>query len=597
MDRNTVIGALLILAMLLAYQFLAPTPPPEPARQQKQTTATTSKATAAIPEQALADSAAMTGPAQDIVLENPDLRLTLSTQGGRVKQVFLKKYKTYDQQPLLLQRPGTSVQQLQLPVGGRLTDVSNLPFTPTRQGNTVRFTATVPGGGQVSQTYTLPAAGYEVGYLLAASGFQGEAARLSWRHEVEPTEKDLNKLRSESTVNFYTASDAFENLSPSGSGLEEEAPEEPLKWVSFKQMYFVSGLIPRQTTLQKAQLKTTAYPEDDRRLKTLEASVQVPLADLATGKGQFTWFFGPNDFETVNKVADGFNRNVDLGYAFVRPINRLVFVPMFQFLGKFITNYGLLIVVLVLIIKLALTPLTYKSYVSMAKMRVMQPELAALKEKIGDDDPAKMQQEQMKLYQQVGINPLSGCIPQLLTLPILMSVFFLFPNLIDLRQQPFLWSNDLSTYDDLIKFGFKVPLLGNHISLFTLLMTASSLAFAWYNNQTTPAAPGPVDMKMLGYIMPLVFFFVMNSFPAGLAWYYFVSNIVTIGQQQIIKRFVDEDRIKNVLEDNRRKMATGERKKSKFSEILDRQMKAAQEAQRQAGDARNGRIDSDKKKK
>ncbi|MBC7891136.1 MAG: membrane protein insertase YidC, partial [Sphingobacteriaceae bacterium] len=287
--------------------------------------------------------------------------------------------------------------------------------------------------------------------------------------------------------------------------------------------------------------------------------------------------------DSEGKIAEGFQRNVYLGYAVVQPINRYVFVPLFNALGKVFTNYGVLIIVLVLIIKLALTPLTYKSYVSMAKMRVLQPEIALIREKVGDSDPAKLQQEQMKLYQQVGVSPLSGCVPQLLTLPILMSVFFLFPNLIELRQQPFLWSSDLSTYDAIIRFGsVTIPFLGNHISLFTAMMTASSIAFAYYNNQMTPDQPGsPINMKTLGYIMPLVFFFVMNSFPAGLSWYYFVSNAVTIGQQVLIRRFIDEGKILAVLNENRQKFARGEVKKSKFSDYLQKSLQAAEEAKKQ----------------
>ncbi len=254
-------------------------------------------------------------------------------------------------------------------------------------------------------------------------------------------------------------------------------------------------------------------------------------------------------------------------------------VPLFNLLEQFISNYGLLIILLVVIIKLLLTPLTYKSYISMAKMRLLAPELEEIKKK-NPDDMAKQQQDQMKLYQEVGVSPFSGCIPVLATMPILLSLFFLFPNLIELRQQPFLWASDLSTYDSFLKLPFTIPFYGNHISLFTLFMTLSSIAYAYYNNQMTPTQPGPVNMKLMSYIMPVMFMFVLNSFPAGLTFYYFVSNIVTIAQQLVIRRFVDEDKIRKVLEENKKKNTDKPKQQSKFQKYLEKSLQAADEARK-----------------
>lgn len=222
----------------------------------------------------------------------------------------------------------------------------------------------------------------------------------------------------------------------------------------------------------------------------------------------------------------------------------------------------------------------------MAKTRILAPEIAKIKEKIGDD-AAKVQQATMKLYQEVGVNPLSGCIPVLATMPILMAVFLLFPNLINLRQQSFLWANDLSTFDSIITLPFSIPFYGSHVSLFCLLMTVSQLAYGYYNNQITPDQPGqPIDMKKMAYITPVIFMFIMNSFPAGLSFYYFVSNLVTIGQQLAIRKFVDEDKIKVLLEENRKKIASGGGKKSRFSQYLQNQMKAVEEAQKAQQEAK-----------
>lgn len=602
MDRNTLIGLLLIMSMLLAYQLLVPTPEqPQPGKPQELAARNQRKNQPAIPAPLDSTAAraafgnfasAATGTAQDIVVENPDIKITFSTLGGRVKQVLLKKYQTFDQQPLLIFDESHSKVLLEIPTATGKVDLGQLYFTPVvasraidkKNGATqVTFSLRTSSGQVIEQAYSLLSTGYQLDYALRVNGLPvNQKARLYWQQRVPRTENDLTDNRLKSVVNYYFTSETFDGLSEDATGTQEAALEEPVRWVSFKQKYFVSGFVAKNSPLTGVKVKATSHPENPGdAIKTLEAEAFIPTEDLATGKGQFTWYFGPNDYQLTKKVTDGFDRNVYLGYALVKPINQYVFVPLFQFLGSFISNYGILIIVLVLLIKLALTPLTYKSYVSMAKMRVLQPELNALREKIGEDDPSKMQQEQMKLYQQVGVNPLSGCIPQLLTLPILMSVFFLFPNLIELRQQNFLWSRDLSSFDSILTLPFAIPFYGQHVSLFALLMTASSIAFAYYNNQMTPDSPGPVNMKMLGYIMPVAFLFVMNSFPAGLSWYYFVSNMVTIGQQITIRRFVDEDKIKAVLEENRKKFSEGKVKKSKFSEYLQKQLQAAEEMKKQ----------------
>ena len=603
MDRNTIIGLLLILLMLVGYQVLMPTPS-EPAKPTpQQITSRPQRKTQPAAPNTLDSTAtraafgtfasATTGTAQDVTIETGDVKITFSTLGGRLKQVLLKNYKTFDGKPLILADESRTKTILELPTATGKVDLTKLYFsTPSTSqtlgaGQTARvsFALSLPNGQSVEQTYTVPGKGFQVGYALKTTGLTlAQPLRFYWQENVDRTEKDVVDNRTKTSVNYYLAnSEEFDGLSET-SDEADASLDQPTRWVSFKQKYFVSGFIAKNSPLQNVKIKQTGHPENlNENIKTLEMEAQIPAADVSSGKAQFEWFFGPNDFKVVNKVTEGFQRNVYLGYAVVQPINRYVFVPLFNALGKVFNNYGVLIIVLVLIIKLALTPLTYKSYVSMAKMRVLQPEIALIREKVGDADPAKLQQEQMKLYQQVGVSPLSGCVPQLLTLPILMSVFFLFPNLIELRQESFLWANDLSTYDSVVRFGnVTIPFLGNHISLFTVLMTASSIGFAYYNNQMTPDQPGsPINMKMLGYIMPLIFFFVMNSFPAGLSWYYFTSNVVTIGQQLLIRRFIDEDKIKAVLEENRKKFARGEVKKSKFSDYLQKSLQAAEEAKKQ----------------
>jgi YidC/Oxa1 family membrane protein insertase len=614
MDRNQLIGIVLIMAMLVGYQLLVPKPAPEKqAASKTQTTQPTrpssssaglAKASQDSATQSLDSAAAKakfgdfaavaSGQARDIVVENKDIKVTFSTQGGRVKEVILKNYKTYNQKPLVLIDGQSSETELVLPTNRGKVDLHQLYYQTTTQHSVVSgqpqqivFRAEVAPGQAVEQVYIVPAEGYVLDYDLKLNGLDNSLAsgdiRFLWADEMRQYENDLANNRRAATINYLTANESFEKLTE-GESNEEASPEEPVQWFTIKHKYFLSGFVAKNSPFTKTNFKTLVDPADSSVVKTAIADVTLPIADVKAGKGQYKFYYGPNDFQLLGSVAPEFDQNVYLGYSILKPINKYFFVPVFNFLEKFITNYGLLIIALVVFVKLILTPLTYKSYVSMAKMRVLQPELNEMKERVGDD-MAKQQSEQMKLYQEVGVSPLSGCVPVLATMPILFALFMLFPNLIELRQKSFLWANDLSTYDAFITFP-TLPFIGSHLSLFTVLMTASSIAYAYYNNQTTPTQPGPVNMKALSYVFPLMFMFVLNSYPAGLTFYYFVSNVVTIAQQQLIRRFVDEDKIKAVLDENRRKNAAGEGKKpGGFQALLQKQLAAAEEARKQADEA------------
>jgi YidC/Oxa1 family membrane protein insertase len=605
MDRNTLIGMALMMTMLVAYNYLAPTPEPTPTPP---TAKTQPKSTPQPKDIPALDSVtaklqygefakAAQGTAQDIVIETEDLRVVLNTKGGVVKEVLLKKYKTYQQKPLYLLDAQSSSFELSLPTAKGTANVADLYFTTTAtsqtlkegQTATVAFKLNTTASQYVEQVYTIKGKSYTIDYDLKTVGMDAalakEPARLQWRDALKQYENDLVENRKVITTNYYA--DGLSNIGLGATSNVEEKIDEPVQWFTHKNKYFLSGFIAKNEPFTNAVLQSNPGT-DSAYVSTMQSSVALSTADLKAGKGNFQFYFGPNDYQIVKEVAaPDFGDNVDLGYAFLRPLNKFFFVPMFNLFEKFIGNYGVLIICLVIFIKLLLTPLVYKSYISMAKMRVLAPELAVIKEKVGDD-AAKMQQEQMKLYQQVGVSPLSGCVPVLATMPVLMALFFLFPNLIELRQKSFLWANDLSTYDAPFYLPFSIPFYGAHVSVFTLLMTVSQLIYARYNNQITPqqTQPGMPDMKMLTYAMPVVFMFVMNTFPAGLSFYYFVSNLVTIAQQQIIRRFVNDDKIKAILEVNRKKIASGEKKKSKFSDMLEKSMRAAEEAKKQADEAK-----------
>lgn len=601
MERNQVIGLVLILLMLIGYQVLVPKPEiPATTSQQQAPPVTTTPASPTVSDSiAILDSAqassvygdfasAARGQAQDLTIETSDVKVVFSNKGGVMKDVLLKKYKTYDQKPLYLISDKHSNFQLNLPTAKGNVDLAELYFTTTDTDKTisekdsavVTYRLALSDNQYVEQTYVVRGTGYVIDYGIQAKGVgvSNKPLQYGWKNEMLQFENDLNENRKAVTINYYT--DELESLSPNPDSKVGAESENPVRWFTMKHKYFLAGLISESTPLQNVKLEANVDPMDSSIVKILDVQASIPMSALANGKPQFKYYMGPNDFHTLTEVAaENFDENVYLGYAFLKPINEYFLVPLFNILEKVISNYGLLIICLVLIVKTLLTPLTYKSYVSMAKMRVLAPELEELKKK-NPDDMAKQQQDQMKLYQQVGVSPLSGCVPVVATMPILFSLFFLFPNLIELRQESFLWAKDLSTYDSFIKLPFTIPFYGSHVSLFTLMMTVSSIAYAYYNNQMTPTQSGPVNMKFLSYVMPLMFMFVLNNFPAGLTFYYFVSNVVTIGQQLLIRRFVDEDKIKKILDENRIKNAAGNKKQSKFQQYLEKTLQAGEEAKR-----------------
>ncbi|RSK46823.1 membrane protein insertase YidC [Hymenobacter rigui] len=602
MDRNSAIGVFLMAALLLIYLQFAPKPEPEKAAPAKTTAAAKALGAApatpdsvALARQLGTFAAAAQGTAQTTELKNDLLTVTFSSKGGRVEAVRLSKYKTFFGQPLdLFDAKSAQLDTRFRTTDGRQIKLSDLYFRPEPQGsNALRFVADV-AGGQIEQLYTLPTNSYELSYNLRFNGLNSAVAQepltFTFVDNVRQTEQDRKQNRNHTTINRYLASGDHTALAEASEKPEEIKVTEPLKWVAHKHDFFVAGIVADHE-FSSGQLNSTVDLNDSTYIKTLSTTLAIPAADVQQGKANFRFYFGPNSFNILKEVAPDFDRNVYLGWGLFRWVNRFVVLPVFHFLEQFISSYGIIIVLLVVLIKLVTWPLTYKTYESQAKMKVLKPELDAIKEKYPDDQ-VKQQQETMKLHQSMGVNPLSGCIPTLLTIPILFAMFQFFPNAIELRQQPFLWAHDLSTYDDLIKLPFTVPFLGNHISLFTVLMTLSTLAMTYQSNQTNSAMQGP--MKFYSYLMPLVFFFVLNSFAAGLTWYYLVSNLVTMAQQAITRRFVDDSKVRAKLEAN--KVKNKDKKPTGFAARLQDAMKAAQEKEaqnRQGGRATAAASDDD----
>ncbi|MTI30562.1 membrane protein insertase YidC [Xanthovirga aplysinae] len=607
MDKNQITGLVLISVLLVVYfKFFAPEPTPPPTVEgTEQTTIQDSGTTEGEKTHQIftkTDSlenllnqekygqfgSALSGEDRDITIENEKVKITFNTKGGRIKEALIKDYYTFDKKPLIIFNDESDQIDLILKTPSGPVNLSDLYFTSNAQdikikegeNASVSFSVPLGNGQSITQTYTLAGDNYNIDYNLDMKGVDQLTTDnnlvYSWNDRLIKLEDDLKQSRLNTTINYFTASEDFEDLDKRSEGKQEVAVTEGVKWIGIKQKFFTSAIISKSNPFKNVILSTDFNEADTTYVKIADVNLQIPLSDLQGGKGNFTYYFGPNDFNVMKKVTPGFDKNVFLGWAIFRWINQYVIITIFQVLEKWIPNYGIIILILVLIIKIFLFPLSYKSYISMAKTKALKPELDEIKAQF-PDNLQKQQAAQMELYQKIGINPLSGCVPVLLQLPVLYAMFSFFPNSIELRQKAFLWAPDLSTYDAFIHLSTTIPFLGNHISLFTLLMTASTFLYTWSNNQVSgAAAQGP--MKTMTYLMPIVFMFVLNSYPAGLSYYYFCSQMVTFGQQMITRRFVDDKKIHEMLEKSKKR---NKGKKSGFQQRIQEAMKAAQEQQQQ----------------
>ncbi|MBK6264027.1 membrane protein insertase YidC [Marivirga sp. S37H4] len=610
MEKNQATGLILISILLIAYfWFFADAPGPvvdETNDQTEQVESPESRDTSTLgnndgsrAENLESDSlineslkskygvfaSAANGTSELITFNTDVIEITFDKKGGIISQLELKNFETYDGQPLVLAEESLDQQQLIVNAAVGAVDLYELnyelvekPNSILKAGDTSRvvFKADFGNGRSIEQIYTLSGSHYEVGYELALNGFQneiiGENFTLIWNKKMRKFEKDLTESRRKATINYYSVEDGMDYLSESAD-TDEEILTEPIQWFSFKQNFFNSALIT-DIPMQRAHAKVSQEGLSDEFVKDGEMKVEIALSEVKDKKGEFKFYYGPNNYKILQTVAADFEENIYLGWFPISLVNKYVIINVFHVLEKYISNYGIIIIILVFLIKLALSPLSYKSYVSMAKTKVLKPQLDEIKEKHGGD-MQKAQAEQMQLYQKVGVNPLSGCIPLLLQMPILFAMFYFFPSSIELRQEAFLWANDLSTYDSIATLPFTIPFYGNHVSLFTILMTLSTLLITWSQGQVS-SVQGP--MKNIQYIMPVVFMFVLNSFAAALSFYYFVANIITYGQQALIRKMIDEDKIKQILEENKKKNVN--KKTSKFQQRLQEAMKASEEAKK-----------------
>lgn len=602
MDRNTLTGLVLIF-VIIAGSFYLLQPSEEEIKRERQLQDSLARARAGIENvipttdtlttattTSVLDSAKLSGPfgqalageERTITLENEHIKATVSTKGGRIKSVELKGETTYDGQPLMLLDDEYNKFGLFFSAAGKniitnelyfATDGDNVHVTG-KDSASVTFRLAYAPDKYIDYIYSIRGDGHNVGLTIVTKGMQDVVAPtenqlvLNWEAALTQKEKDMDSERQRSTLYYSLGDNEIDHLNTSKD--DDEELKEHIKWLSFKQHFFSNVLVSENGfNGGKVNVYTSA---DAGIVKLFAANLRLDFGRQDINTYPMHFFFGPNQYKVLKAHGYGLEKQIDMGWGPMKWINRFITVPVFNFLDSFNWSYGLVILILTVLLKSVLSPLTYRSYVSMAKMRVLKPEMDEIKEKVGQDNPTLLQQEYLKLYKQAGVNPLGGCIPMLLQMPFTIAFFFFFPNLFELRGESFLWVKDLSTYDSVISFS-PLPLVGvDHISLMCILMTCATLLSTWYNNSISGAANA--QMKYVGYFMPLIFLFVLNSFPAGLNYYYFLSTVFTFGQQLVIRQMVNDDKILAIIEANKKKPEA--KKKSKFQQRMEDYMRQQQ---------------------
>ena len=523
------------------------------------------------------------------MLENKDLLIKVSPKGGLITLVRLKNYTDYLDQPLELVKEGNSQFNLKfITKDGRRLNTKDFYFTPqlsSKNGKqTLSLKAAIAPNQYLEYVYAIDAERFLVDFTIQSSGIadlldSSEPAILSWETNAYRNSKSIDYEGRYTELTYGYDGDKIDYLSLSGS--DEESPEE-VRWVSFRQHFFSAILIPEKPIDQLTV--TTDNLADERSLDqvfTKKFGVQIPLAYQSGEFGsQFEYYFGTTDYQTLKSYDRDLESSIPLGWGIFGWLNRFIFLPLFGFLSSFLPH-GIAIILMTIIVRLAMSPVTYKSYVSQIKMKVLRPEIEELNKKY-KDNAVKRQQETMSLYNRAGANPMAGCIPALLQLPVFYALFTFFPVAFELRKKSFLWADDLSSYDSILDLGFNIPFYGDHVSLFPIL---ASIAIFFYTQMTTgqqamPQQPGMPNMKIIMYLMPLMMLFFFNNYASGLSLYYFVSNLLTIFLMLVIKNYIiDDQKIHAQIEENKKKP----KKVGGFSARLQKAMEQAEKQKKARG--------------
>ncbi|NCA84333.1 MAG: membrane protein insertase YidC [Clostridia bacterium] len=627
MDRNTIAGLVLIFAIFVGYIYF--TQPSEEEQLRRQYVADSVSVVRA--QQARADSlmrarqleqpqqqaglpdattvndsaqqvalasrlgyfaGAASGDDKTFIIENEKIKLFISPKGGKIINVQLKDYKTYDSLPLFLYNNDETRFGYTFFSANRSINTNDLYFAPHYTDSrfdgqdslfvagddslsfAMRLHPDGISGSYIEYIYTLYGNKYMMNYRLNIVGMNNvidpETAYfdLNWKADLRRQEASLDNERNESTIYYKYFQDDADYLSETKDA--EEKLSNQVKWISFKSRFFLSTIIADQA-FRNAQISTFTDPQklDKHYLKTMQALIAIPYNNQPNQSFGTRFYFGPNKYRTLKKFDLELERQVPLGWGFflLAWINIYAVIPVFDWLGGYGWNYGIVILILTLLLKLVLFPIAYKTYLSSARMRVLKPEVEEISKKFPKtEDALKKQQETMALYKKVGVNPMAGCLPMLLQFPILIAMFRFFPSSIELRQESFLWAHDLSSFDSILSLPFNIPFYGDHVSLFTLLMTISTIIYTKVNNEMMGSASAQMPgMKTMMYIMPVMFLGIFNNYASGLSYYYLLANLITFAQIFIIRRSIDEDKIRAKIMANKKRTV----KKSKFQQRLE----------------------------
>ena len=518
---------------------------------------------------------------QEVILENEKIKLVISNKGGQIKSVVIKegpnqkKYTTYTGEELEIFNSDSSIFNLNFSTGISI-NTKDLYFDPisynnSENQNSVTMRLAVDSIHYVDFNYKIND-DYLVDFSINLIGMDEvipnelNYMNLEWQMKTPQTEKSKTNQDMYTGIyyQFLADQDDIDYLGYT-TAEDEEKLSNKLSWVAFQQQFFSSILVSK-SGLENASLYSVK-DENSKYIKNLSAKFELPYNHNRNEKLDFQFYFGPNHYKQLQSYNYKFEEIIPLGWGIFGWVNKYIIINIFDFLSKFFTNYGLIIFILTVIIKLALSPFTYKAYLSQAKMKVLKPEIDKMTEKHKGKDPMKVQQETMSLYRKAGVNPMGGCLPMLFQFPILIAMFRFFPASIELRSEAFLWADDLSAYDSIYDLPFEIPFYGDHISLFTLLMTISTLLYTRMNSQM--ASGQMAQMKWMMYLMPIMFLGFFNNYAAGLSYYYFLANMFTFSQQYFMKKFIDEDAILRQLEENKKKP----KKKSNFQKKLEEMQK------------------------
>ena len=619
MDKNQITGILLIVAILVLYSvYIEPSKEEQEIAKQERiktdsirneqneqtkknsesnkinndtirfeidSTLTDTASISKLKEQFGAFGESVIGEEKFITIENNLIKLKIFSKGGRPYSVEIKNHLTHDSLPLILFNGDENVLGLNFFAENRRISTNNLFFeanindsiiNASKQKRSLKMRLNAGNDRYIEYIYTLKPNSYLVDFSINLIGMDNLISSdvnyidLNWATKIPSLEKGKDWENQNTGIYWKFFEDEVDYLSET-SDEDEESVSTKIKWIAFKQQFFSSILISKSSFLN-AKVSQKKMNDSEEFLKSANTNIGLPFDGKKNETINFAIYYGPNQHKILEDITVDKNNDLELervlplGWGIFRWINVIVIIPLFNFLGGYMTNFGIIILVMTVLIKLVLFPLTYKSYASSAKMRVLKPQIDEINKKISKDKAMERQQATMALYRKAGVNPMGGCLPMLLQMPILIAMYRFFPASIELRQQSFLWATDLSSYDSIIDLPFYIWQYGDHVSLFTLLMAVSMVFSTKLNSSQMQTSNSQMPgMQTMMYMMPVMMLFWFNNYSAGLSYYYFLSNIITIAQTIIIRNFIDDKAVLAKLNANKKKP----KKKSKFQAKLE----------------------------